>query len=309
MSEQIKNLLQHYFPAEVFPDNLISEAIQNGEILSIPDEILVYLQTALLDKKVLEVELDGSPKIYFTRIGDYPAQAEEVSPNNTGDDLPKTEEKGESSGGAEPQRGDYLLEKSHIITLPLEPGLGNLHLRHSLIITLRMFTKAYAVEFGTTFAELTKLEELPVLKLKYPEVARIVRNAREYRAKVPESLDFIAAIDTDSDEPIIASPVNISLKGMGFAFTKQDYRAVQRDDLLTFKLYLDDELRVRLQGKVRHLSKIRKSKTIEYICGVEFELGSRITASAIESLVAAVQRAHLQELASLSEKSGIELIT
>ncbi len=58
---------------------------------------------------------------------------------------------------------------SHIVTLPLEPGLGNLHLRYSRDIILRMFTNTYAVEMATTFEDLTKVEDIPVLRLAFPE--------------------------------------------------------------------------------------------------------------------------------------------
>lgn len=316
MSDQIKNQLQQFFPGEIFTESSVEEALQNGDIFSTPDEILPYLQTALLDKKIIEVELDGIPRVYFTRIEDDPPETEEDDQHGPdGSNTDEINENNESEADendeneAEYQEGDYLREKSHLITLPLEPGLGNLHLRHSRIITLRMFTKAYAVEFGATFADLTKIEELPVLKLNYPDIARVLRNAREYRAKVPESLDFVATIDTESDEEIIATPVDISVKGMAFACTKHDHRMLRIDDILDFKLYIDDELLVFMKGEVRHLSKIRKDRTIEYVCGVEFELDSQTTAAAVESLVAKVQRAHLQELAALSDKSGIDLIT
>jgi hypothetical protein len=74
------------------------------------------------------------------------------------------------------------------------------------------------------------------------------------------------------------------------------------------KLYLDDELRASLGGTVKHLSRIRKKGGIEYVCGIEFDIPTKTTAAVLESLVATVQRAHLQELAEKSESSGIDLI-
>ena len=57
-----------------------------------------------------------------------------------------------------------------------------------------------------------------------------------------------------------------------------------------------------------HISRVRKKGGIEYVCGVEFDLKTRTLATAIESIVASVQRAHLKDLAEKSDASGIDLI-
>lgn len=293
MSAEIRKQLIQFFPSEPFTEEKVLEDIENGDILSISEQILPYLQTALLDSKMIEVELDGAPRVYITRLEDDPPEiTEEVG----------LEDEDEYS------QGDYLLDKSHLISLPLEPGLGNLNLRHSRIITLRMFTNAYAVEFGTSFLQLAKVADIPVLKLEFPQIARIVRDAREFRAKVPNSLDMIASIDRGEDEELFVNPVDISVKGLAFASSKQEQRTFQIDDILTFKLYLDDELLARLTGSIKHMSKIRKESGIEYITGLQFDLESRTTASVVESIVASVQRAHLKELSALSDSSGLNLI-
>jgi c-di-GMP-binding flagellar brake protein YcgR len=203
-----------------------------------------------------------------------------------------------------------LTEKTHLVILPVEPGLGNLHLRYSTAIVLRMFTKDFAVEMATTFENLTKVQEIPVLRLAYPALARIVRKAREFRAKVIESLNFVVSLENgDEDSPeLLATPVDISLSGMCFAVSKKEQKKFKINEPCWIKLYLDDELRVSLSGTIKHLSKIRKRSGIEYVCGIEFNLTTKTTAAVIESLVAAVQRAHLKELADKSEWSGVKLI-
>ncbi len=302
MSEEIKHKLQRFFPSEIFTDSSVTEDLENGDILNTQEDILLYLQTALLDDKPLEVELDGASIVYFSRLKDDPPELEE------GDGDEHTMEEGREGEEETFKEGSYLQEKSHLITLPMEPGIGNLHLRRSGIITLRMFTKSYAVEFGTTFLELTKVEDLPVLKLEYPKIARIVRNAREFRAKVPDSLDFYATIDVDDDSEINVNAIDISIQGMAFSFKKNEQKYFQLDDTITLKLYLEDELLARLDGSIKHRSKIRKRQGIDYICGVLFDLESRISAAVVESIVATVQRAHLRELAEKSETSGFNLI-
>ncbi len=296
MIEDIKRRLRHYFPGETFPLEALEAALQNGQILSDREKILPFLQTALFDEKVLEVELDGIPRVYFSRLKDAPP------------DPVEEEVDGPLESDYEP--GGYLTEMGYIITLPLEPGLGNLHLRYSQSIVIRMFTSTFAVEMGTKFEELTKVRDIPVLRLAFPELARTVRNAREFRAKVPENLNFILSLESGGEEPteLVAVPVNISIKGMAFAVSKKEQRTFKIDEQYFLKLFIDDELRASLVGTIRHLSRIRKKSGIEYVCGVEFDLSSRTMAAVIESLVATVQRAHLKELAEKSQLSGINLI-
>ncbi len=122
-------------------------------------------------------------------------------------------------------QGDYLTAMSHIVTLPLEPGLGSLHLRQSRFIVLRMFTKNFAVEMATTFEELTKVGDLPVLRLSFPTLARIIHNARQFRAKVPESLDFVVSIELDEELPDLdTTAIDISIKGMAFSVSKDEQK-------------------------------------------------------------------------------------
>lgn len=298
MSNNIKQQLHHFFPGQTFPDQDVEEGLDKGEILIEKEKILPFLQTALFDEKVLEVELDGKPRVYLSRLKD---------------DLPDSIE-GEVDGEtlfdeSEYSQGDYLTTMSHLVTLPLEPGLGNLHLRHSRFIVLRMFTNTYAVELGTTFEELTKVGDLPVLRLSFPTLARIVRNAREFRAKVPESLDFIVSIEINEELPELdTTPVDISLKGMAFSVSKDEQKMFIPDAVHSLKIYLNDELVAGLKGTVKHLSTVRKKGGIEYVCGVEFDLITPTLAAVVETTVASVQRAHLKDLAEKSDASGINLI-
>jgi hypothetical protein len=296
MIDDIKRQLHHFFPGQSFPAPAVEESLADGTLLVEREQILPFLQTALFDEKVLEVEFDGLPEVYFSRLKD---------------DLPDHSEEDEATTPEEIgyQEGDYLTAMSHLVTLPIEPGLGNLHLRNSRFIVLRMFTNTYAVELGTVFEALTKVGELPVLKLSYPKLARIVRNAREFRAKVPETLGFVVDVEIDEEFPeLTTTAVDIGLRGMAFSATKQEQKLFRPGAVHALKLYLNDELVAALNGTIRHLSRIRKRVGIEYVCGVEFELTSRTLAAVIESVVASVQRAHLKELAEKSDASGIHLI-
>jgi hypothetical protein len=299
MIDDIKRKLQQFFPRERFTTESVEQGLAEGDILTGRENILRYLQTALFDEKVLEVELDGMPMVYFSRLkDDLPELIEDVVDGKVVWQKPDYTE------------GEYLTYLSHIVTLPLEPGLGNLHLRYSRYIVLRMFTSTFAVEMATTFEDLDKVHDLPVLRLAYPELARIVRKAREFRAKVPESLDFIISTEIDEETPEVqAIPINIGLKGIAFTASKAEQRMFKLNSVCSLKLYLHDELLAKINGTVRHISRIRKKFGIEYVCGIEFDLQTKIHAAVVESIVATVQRAHLKELADKSDATGINLIT
>ena len=304
MNDDIKKLLQLYFPSSSYSRDELTEKIENGEILIKQEEILPYLQTALLDEKILEVELDKMPSLYFSRLQD----------NNPEPDVeaPPSEHKEEEDEIFKPtyNPGDYLLSLDHIITLPLEPGLGSLHLRQSTSVILRMFTKEYGIEMGTTFKNIAKINELPVLQLAYPSILRIDKNAREFRAKVPDQQDFVVEVERENDPlELSTNPIDVSRKGMGISIDKQVHRQLRLEDELFLKLYIDDELRARISSTVKHLSKVRKRQGIEYCCGVEFSLNSRAITSVMESIVASTQRAHLKELSEIAASRGIELLS
>ena len=297
MIDDLKKQLHHFFPGQIFSVSDIETGLEKGDIVTDNEQILPFLQTALFDEKVLEIELDGMPRVYFSRLkDDIPSFTEDEEDEFILDEF-------------DYNQGDYLTKMSHIITLPLEPGLGNLHLRHSRFIVLRMFTNSFAVELATTFESLTKVADLPVLRLTYPTMARKVYNARAFRAKVPKGMDFTVSIEADEQIPQLdTTPIDISIKGLAFSVRKNEQKMFHLGAVHSLKLYVDDELLVVINGTVRHLSRVRKKGSIEYVCGVEFDLETLTLATVIESIVASVQRAHLKDLAEKSEVSGIDLI-
>lgn len=305
MNDEIKKLLQLYFPSSSYSKEELAEKIEKGEILTKEEEILPYLQTALLDEKILEVELDKMPSLYFSRLQDN-------NPEPVDDKPPQQEPDPEDDEIYKPtyNPGDYLLSLDHIVALPLEPGLGSLRLRQSTSVILRMFTKEYGIEMGTTFQNISKVHDLPVLQLAYPSILRLQKDAREFRAKVPDQHDFIVEVEQEgSDLELSTSPIDISRKGMGISIDKTFHQQLRLEDELFLKLYIDDELRARISSTVRHLSKVRKRQGIEYCCGVEFSLGSRTITSVMESIVASTQRAHLKELAEIAASRGLDLLS
>ncbi|AGF76746.1 PilZ domain-containing protein [Desulfocapsa sulfexigens DSM 10523] len=298
----IKKKLSLYFPEDSysFTKQAIEDGIASGEFMTTVADILPYVQTALFDNKILEVEIDGTTRIYFSRIHD---------------DTPDPEEVVNELGEVELQQldyvaGDYLKLLNHIICLPLEPGMGNLHIRNSQRVMIRFFTTTSAIELGTFFQDLALVQDLPVLRLSFPVIGRQVQGARAFRAKVPASMGFTLLVKgKKKHRPDIKTvPIDISSEGLSFEVQKEEQLLFREDEICNIRFFLLGDMHVKVNATIRHISKIRNKKGIQYCCGVQFDLSTRSLAASIEAFVATVQRAHLKELSEKSEESGITLI-
>ncbi len=290
--------LELYFPDDIYTEGMIENGLQKGDIFYRSKQVLPYLQTALLDDKILEVELDSLKKVYFGRIYD---------------DCPPIEEKEVNGKIVEVvpdySAGDYLKKMTHLISLPLEPGMGNLNIRYTKKIVIRIFTSSLAVELGTFYEDMCLVQELPVLRLGYPVIGRIVRGAREYRAKPPIDMDLLVMVMGKRKHGTLKTRiVDISAQGMSFAVRRKEQSLFRVDETRTMEFVMNGIMTTRINGKVKHVSRVRGKQGTEYICGVQFDLATRAVAGEIESLVAAVQRAHLKEFAKMSQDSGLDLI-
>jgi len=294
-TQRIKKRLSTFFEDKIYTETDVESGLESGDIFHKPSDMLPFLQTALMDEKFIEVEMNGITQIYFSRIHDHPPESDT--------DVELIDHTSEYS------KGDYLKEYTHIITLPLEPGMGNYNIRYSNRLLLRFFTTTYAVELGTFFQEQTVVHSLPVLRLDYPTVGRIVRGSREYRAKVPQKMDIeLLIVGKRKKKSFTTKLINVSISGFAFSITKEQQAHFFVDEQRTIEITINGEKHVRLNGKVRHIFKIRGKSGTEFMCGIQADLVTRAIASKLEEVVAAVQRAHLRELAELSRESGIELI-
>lgn len=297
--ERTQKRLELFFKDQVFSPEFVAEGLESSDIFTKPSVILPFVQTALLDEKVIEVEMDGMTRIYFSRVYDNPVFIENEEDKNA-----------EPIISPDYKPGDYLQNLSYVIILPIEPGIGNLHIRHSKSIVLRQFMTSYAVELGCFFQEMATVGNLPVLRLGFPVIGRIVRGAREYRAKVPVKHNLqIMIIGKRKQATMTTKVVDISAKGCSFSIKKEEQSLFAPDEVRTFEFIHEGMLIVRLTGKIRHVSKIRGKKGTEFICGLQFDLVTRAVAAQVEGIVATVQRAHLKELSDLSEESGLSLKT
>ena len=102
--------------------------------------------------------------------------------------------------------------------------------------------------------------------------------------------------------------LDISASGMAFLISKDQQALFRVDEKRTVEILHDDMMLVRVNGNVRHISKVRGKKGTEFLCGIQFDLETRAVAAKVEAVVASVQRAHLKEISDLSIESGLNLI-
>jgi len=128
--------------------------------------------------------------------------------------------------------GDYLKLMNHLICLPLEPGMGNLHIRNSQRVMIRFFTSTSAIELGTFFQDLALVQDLPVLRLSFPVIGRQVRGARSFRAKVPATMNFTLLIKRErrvrSDIKTKPPPLISAARGCHLRFRKKNKAYLRR---------------------------------------------------------------------------------
>lgn len=296
--DSIISQLKFFYPGELFTFESVESDIITGKILHTPSDFLPYLQTALLDEKFIEVRFDGNELPHFTKIIDW--HRKDVSEDS--EDLPHDQQADQPAA--------YFQDMTHITSLPLEPGIGNYHIRNSKKVIMRFFTKAFAVEMCTTFLSIDKDIDIPVLHFHFPDIFRLLYGVREYRAKVIKGFDLrviIAGKRKQTD--IVAQALNISVSGMAFSLQKKESTQFFADEVRKLKVLYNDEEILNLNAKVRHVTRIRKRTSIAFMCGVEFDIVTRGLAAEIESLVAMVQRAHLQSLSGMARETGYNLIT
>jgi c-di-GMP-binding flagellar brake protein YcgR len=149
---------------------------------------------------------------------------------------------------------------------------------------------------------------MPVLKILFPTVARQVKGAREYRVKVPTDLDLEFAVSRKKGSlKFKTRAMDISMSGMSLYDPNGRHSTLKTDDKVRFQIIEGEMLLMTLDAVVRHVTRLRDSKGLQYIFGVQFDLASRSLASDVEQLVATIQRARLRKLSEIEGEYGVNL--
>lgn len=328
MQEIALSRLQSFFPDEGYTEELVAEKIAEKDIHIYPADMLPFLQSALLGDKIVEIKIDRDERVFFTRLCDLPAsllaeleaeleakieyELKKKQEAETTDDNPEQIKEGaetEEEPKKVPIQGFYLEKMTQILTLPIEPGIGNHLIRKSDKVVVRVFTSLYAIELGTKFEEVLTENGLSVIKLGYPTIARIVRDAREFRAKVSSSMDLkLTIIPTRKRNTIICKVVDVSAKGLGLIIPRESKKKLKLEDAVRVKVTLDERDMFTVAGRIKHLSKLRADSEMQFICGLQLDLASQSEKSLVETLLARVQRVYLQDLAEKSLEHGVSIL-
>lgn len=258
------------------------------EIVVDEDQIHSYIADALRMESPIEVVIDDNPKVFFSRFCDF------VPPDFEARGVYKA--------------NSYLDSRDHLFVLPVESGMGNYWIRKSARVILRIFTAEYAIELPVRFEGVVDLSEGNVaLRMTFPKMGTIIYGSREFRAQVPSGVKIpVSFVQQGSQEVVEAQLYDMSLRGAAIRVSRAVSKTISVAEPLRMKVYNNlGECVLEVNAFVRHLSKRRSLREVLFISGVEFGVVMVDTEKDIESLVAQVQRYHLQEVAERSENSVI----
>jgi len=285
-----------FFPGDGFRAENLDTAIDDGDIIVDPGKIVNLLQSALHDESIIEVEFDDLTRVFFCRVLDHPPELEEM----------------ESDGVVmlvEPEytKAEYLSEKNHVVITPVEPSIGNFLICSVGRVLLRLLGSRCAFEFGCFFEEKIRVRGMPVLQCSYPLIARQVKGARAYRAKIPKEMELLLHVERQGKrENFSTCPIDISVEGMLLVDPFGKYSDIKEEEKIWIELYWPKDRGLKVNAKVIHVSQLRDKGGIQYCCGIQFDLATRSLARDIEQLVAGVQRRRLRELSDISDEFGVD---
>lgn len=294
---KLKETLNSFFPEAKYSEKSLVSGLESGEIINSTSSLANYLQSALLDESLVEVELGGLTRLFFCRILDHPPELQEEEMDSEMDSIEE-----------EYVKGAYLSQADHVIITPLEPSIGNYTICSTPQVLIRILTSRAAIELCCLFHEKTRIKDMPVLSCYFPIVARQVKGAREYRAKIPQEMQFdIQVTRTSINATFSTRPMDMSINGACFYDPAEKSSDLQLNEAIQLKILANNETIVSLDAIIRHITRLRDAKGLQYVFGVQFDLASREIATDIEKLVAGIQRMRLRELSDIADEFGVDL--
>ena len=300
-NDKIYQHLSNFFPEDGYDLADIEEGVESGKIIFDESVIANMLKGSLLDESIVEVQLHDVDRVFFCRILDSPPNFEDDDNPDAGFDLVELEY----------DKASYLDRHDSLVTTPLEPSIGNYLIsvlpQDNLRVVLRIFTAKSAIEFGCYFDSKVRVSEMPVLKAYYPIIARRVSGAREFRAKIPQNMNFEVRVGRKgSKKNFSTTPLDIGASGMALIDPMGKRTTLEADEIVHLELQAPGQPVVLVDASIKHVTKLRNSSGIQYCFGLQFDLQTRIVTSAVEKLVGLVQRKHLRELSDLAEEYGVD---
>lgn len=307
--------LKKFFPDVEMNHVELGGKIADKTILSDSKDILPYLQSALFDEKIVEMHLDNSPDVYLATLRDYPPsdELEEIFEEADKETSDETEEESRNDESVDAYRyGDYLKLCENIVSLPVEPGIGNINLRRSSRVILRMYTTSKTIELGACFHSLVEVAQVPLLSLSFPTIGRVIEEDREFRARVPKKFKLRLRVPaTRKRAKFDAVLKDISPSGLGFIVPHKLVKAIPVGAVIKGMLVLDEgetKSNVGILGEIKHVTRMRTATGREYTCGLFLYFDNPTDSAKIGKIVAQVQRAHMREIMEKSDAYGVDLM-
>ncbi|MFT5697562.1 MAG: hypothetical protein ACI8ZB_000410 [Desulforhopalus sp.] len=297
-AKEILSHLHTFFPKSSYSFDNLAEYVERDELDTSPESLANTLKGALLDETILEVQLHDLKDVFFCRILDNPF------------DESLTDEDGNFTyQAADYETGSYLDYHEHLFITPLEPSRGNFFISAlqelEVKVLLRIISSGNAIEFGTFFEHRTLVGDMPSLKVTFPLVAKKTAKARELRVKVPKDMKIQVTIERVKKKPILTTPLNISLNGMSLFDPMERRSNLQIGEKIVCNIQVPREEIILVEASVIHVTNLRDSEGVQYCFGIKFQLNNQAIKSAIEKVMALVQRKHLRELSDIEEKFGV----
>jgi c-di-GMP-binding flagellar brake protein YcgR len=296
-----KKILHHlktFFPQAKYQEDDVDKGIEEGVILNDKAFIANILKGTLHDESLVEVELNNLTRVFFCRVLDHPPEAKESASE-------------EESTEPDYAKGSYLNESDYVVITPLEPSIGNFLIspfhRANTRIVLRTITSRRGYEFGCYFDSKIQVGGIPVLQISFPTIARKIEHAREFRAKVPKTMEFNVLVKLkERDKRFSTFPLDISAHGMVLIDPMGIYTDLKVAESIYMELQVPGQPIVIIEATIKHVTRMRTSEGSQYCFGIQFDLTTRALASSIEGLVALVQRTHLRELSDIAKEFGVD---
>jgi len=297
-TSEILDHLQIFFPRNRYSAKNLAEYVESDELDTSPASLVNTLKGALLDETIIEVKIHDLQDVFFCRILDNPF-----------DESFADEEGNFTTQDPDYEAGSYLDSQRYLLVTPLEPSKGNYLLsafpNSKIKVLLRIISSGNSLELGVFFEHRTVIGDMPSLKLTFPLFAKKVAKAREFRAKVPKDMKFLVTVDRVKKKSIKTMPLNISLNGMSLLDPMERRSNIQVGETVVCTIQIPREEPILVEALVAHTTNLRDEKGTQYCFGVKFEFHNQTVKSAIEKVMALVQRKHLRELSDLEEQFGV----
>jgi c-di-GMP-binding flagellar brake protein YcgR len=259
-----------------------------------------HLQTTLLEEEVVELQLHDRSRTFFTRLIDK---------------LPPMKEFTDEDGSIilqEPEypEGSYLQQQETILIAPMEPVGGNILIRRSQQVFLRIPIGTNSLECESRFLGIQTVRDAPFIALAFPLSGLELSQRRYYRAKTMTKLLSQVIVTLPNNESASCPLIDIGINGLAFE-NPWPSTLLPPGTPVTIqfaRLNLPDS---KLFAVVRNHITCRKSKDCKIVssrCGIQFSVEDMSVARQLERVVAEIQREHLRILRERADEAGIDLM-